>query len=189
VRSDRAGAIQAIDEDGLVAWAREHDCVLVVPPAIGVFVSGGARLVELQTGVLPEYAKAVARELARLESTAEGSFGGSVDLDLLRLGRPPGHRRPAAARLTPVAAAGGKPANGQRVYTEEGAGRNRNDPAMVAFLSQFPLAAVIDLNGRPRYFHSGWFLISAGNAVVVVAMIVVFILAIWIPFPRDREPK
>ena len=46
-RSPRAarapGAIQAIDEDGLVAWAREHDCVLVLPHAVGVFVSRGAR--------------------------------------------------------------------------------------------------------------------------------------------------
>ena len=44
-RSDRPGAIQAIDEQGLVAWAREHDCVLVLPHAIGVFVSqrGDAR--------------------------------------------------------------------------------------------------------------------------------------------------
>ncbi len=45
-RSDRAGAIQAIDERGLVAWARENDCALVLPHAVGVFVSSGATLVE-----------------------------------------------------------------------------------------------------------------------------------------------
>jgi hypothetical protein len=49
------------------------------------------------------------------------------------------------------------------------------------------LAALIDLNGRPHYLHSGWFLISIGNLAVIVAMIVVFALAIWIPFPGDRE--
>ena len=49
--------------------------------------------------------------------------------------------------------------------------------------------AVVDLNGRPRYLHSGWFLISAANLAVILAMIVVFALAIVIPFPRDRGEK
>ena len=48
------------------------------------------------------------------------------------------------------------------------------------------LGAVVDLNGRPRYLHSGWFLISAANLAVILAMIGVFALAIAIPFPRDR---
>jgi len=34
------------------------------------------------------------------------------------------------------------------------------------------LAAVIPLDGRPRYIHHGWFLISYANLVVIVAMIV-----------------
>ena len=51
------------------------------------------------------------------------------------------------------------------------------------------LAALIDLNGRPRYLHSGWFLISIGNLVVILAMILVFVLAILVPFPRDREQE
>ena len=38
-RSGRPGAIQALDERGLVAWAREQDCVLVLPHAVGDFVS------------------------------------------------------------------------------------------------------------------------------------------------------
>ncbi|HZQ04915.1 MAG TPA: hypothetical protein VFA88_12965 [Gaiellaceae bacterium] len=49
------------------------------------------------------------------------------------------------------------------------------------------LAAVVPLDGRPRYVHSGWFLISVANLVVIVAMLVVFALAILLPFPRDRE--
>jgi hypothetical protein len=49
------------------------------------------------------------------------------------------------------------------------------------------VAALIDLDGRPRYLHSGWFLISAANLVVIVAMIVVFVLAIVLPFPRDKS--
>jgi hypothetical protein len=51
------------------------------------------------------------------------------------------------------------------------------------------IAALIDLNGRPHYVHSGWFLISVANLVVVIAMIVVFVLAIVIPFPRDRSKQ
>jgi hypothetical protein len=52
------------------------------------------------------------------------------------------------------------------------------------------VAALIDLNGRPHYLHSGWFLISVANLVVIVAMIVVFVLAIFVPFPRDKsEPE
>jgi hypothetical protein len=51
------------------------------------------------------------------------------------------------------------------------------------------LGAVVHLDGRPRYVHSGWFLISYANLAVVVAMIVVFALAIAIPFPRDRNDR
>ena len=48
------------------------------------------------------------------------------------------------------------------------------------------LAAVINLNDRPHYVHSGWFLISVANLAVIIAMIVVFALAIALPFPRGR---
>ncbi len=49
------------------------------------------------------------------------------------------------------------------------------------------LAAVIDLNGHAHYVHSGWFLISVANLVVIVAMIAVFALAIALPFPRAER--
>jgi len=51
------------------------------------------------------------------------------------------------------------------------------------------LAALINLNGRPHYLHAGWFLISVANLVVVLAMIAVFVLAIFLPFPKDRGQK
>jgi hypothetical protein len=51
------------------------------------------------------------------------------------------------------------------------------------------VGAVIDLNGRPHYVHSGWFLISVANLAVIVAMIVVFALAIAIPFPGGHKRK
>ena len=51
------------------------------------------------------------------------------------------------------------------------------------------LGAVIDLNGRPRYVHSGWFLISFANLAVIVAMIAVFALAIALPFPGAKKKE
>ena len=50
-------------------------------------------------------------------------------------------------------------------------------------------AVMIDLGGRPHYVHSGWFLISDANLVVIVAMLVVFALAIIVPFPRGRDRR
>jgi uncharacterized membrane protein len=47
VRSRAGGAIQAIDSEGLVRWAREHDCLLVLAQAVGDFVPAGAPLVEV----------------------------------------------------------------------------------------------------------------------------------------------
>jgi len=51
------------------------------------------------------------------------------------------------------------------------------------------LGAVVNLNGRAHYVHSGWFLISVANLVVIGAMLAVFALAIVLPFPRDREQR
>ncbi len=49
------------------------------------------------------------------------------------------------------------------------------------------VAAVVDLNGAPRYVHHGWFLISDANLVVVGLMIAVFVLAIALPFPGTKR--
>jgi hypothetical protein len=57
-------------------------------------------------------------------------------------------------------------------------------PVMLSSL----IGAVIDLNGRPRYVHSGWFLISWANLAVILLMIVVFALAIVLPFPGGKKP-
>jgi len=51
------------------------------------------------------------------------------------------------------------------------------------------LAALIDLDGRPHYLHSGWFLISVANLGVIISMIVVFVLAILLPFPHGRPEE
>jgi uncharacterized membrane protein len=47
VRSRRAGSIQAIHGQGLVSFAREHDCLLVLPHAVGDFIPEGATLIQV----------------------------------------------------------------------------------------------------------------------------------------------
>jgi len=47
VRSTHAGAIQAIDSSGLVRWAREHRCLLVLPHVVGDFMPVGSTLIEV----------------------------------------------------------------------------------------------------------------------------------------------
>jgi hypothetical protein len=49
------------------------------------------------------------------------------------------------------------------------------------------LGAVFNLNGTPHYVHHGWFLISVANLIVIVAMLVVFVLALLLPFPGRRD--
>jgi uncharacterized membrane protein len=50
VRSPRAGAIQAVDADALVSWARRQECLVVLRHAIGDFVPSGATLVDVYGG-------------------------------------------------------------------------------------------------------------------------------------------
>lgn len=53
------------------------------------------------------------------------------------------------------------------------------------------LAAIFDLNHRATYVHWHFFQMSVGNVAVIVLMLVVFALALVVPFPgvtrkRDR---
>lgn len=48
------------------------------------------------------------------------------------------------------------------------------------------LPAVFDLNGPAHYVHWHFFLMSVANLVVIGVMIVVFVLAILLPFPRRK---
>jgi uncharacterized membrane protein len=50
VRTDAAGTIQAIDVQGLVGWARRHDCLLVFQHRVGDFVPRHASLIEAYGG-------------------------------------------------------------------------------------------------------------------------------------------
>jgi hypothetical protein len=49
------------------------------------------------------------------------------------------------------------------------------------------LGALINLNGHGRYIHWGFIQLSYANFVVIVLMIIVFILAIVLPFPKRKR--
>jgi hypothetical protein len=48
------------------------------------------------------------------------------------------------------------------------------------------IGALVNLNGSGHYIHWGFIQISVANFVVIILMIVVFILAILVPFPRRK---
>jgi hypothetical protein len=50
-------------------------------------------------------------------------------------------------------------------------------------------AALINLDRTGHYIHWGFIQMSVANFVVIVLMIVVFILAIILPFPRRKRPN
>ncbi|WP_406169747.1 hypothetical protein [Streptomyces sp. NBC_00996] len=49
------------------------------------------------------------------------------------------------------------------------------------------LGAPIDLNGTGRYVHWGVIQLSVANLVVIGLMVVVFVAALLLPFPRGRR--
>ncbi len=58
VRSKTSGALQAIDDEGLLAWATHHDAVIVLRHGVGDFVSSDAVLLEVYgTAVFPRVAE------------------------------------------------------------------------------------------------------------------------------------
>lgn len=50
-------------------------------------------------------------------------------------------------------------------------------------------AAVFDLNSRATYVHWHFIQISVANLAVIIAMLIVFVLAIVAPFPGSRERR
>lgn len=49
------------------------------------------------------------------------------------------------------------------------------------------LAALINLNHPAHYFSFGPFSVSAGNLAVIIGMFVIFLLALFLPFPGHRN--
>ena len=48
------------------------------------------------------------------------------------------------------------------------------------------LGALVNLNGPGRYVHWGFIQISVANLVVIALMVIVFVLAILLPFPKRK---
>ena len=51
------------------------------------------------------------------------------------------------------------------------------------------LGALIDLSGSGHYLHWGFIQLSVANLVVILAMIVVFVLALVLPFHLTRRGR
>jgi hypothetical protein len=51
------------------------------------------------------------------------------------------------------------------------------------------LAAIINLDHPAHYFSVGPFSISAGNATIILAMVAIFTLALFLPFPHGKGDK
>ena len=51
------------------------------------------------------------------------------------------------------------------------------------------LAALVNLGGTGHYLHWGFIQISVANLVVILLMIVVFVLAILLPFPKRKGDR
>lgn len=51
------------------------------------------------------------------------------------------------------------------------------------------LAGPVDLNGPGHYLNWGVIQISAANLTVIAVMVVVFVLALLLPFPKGRGRK
>ncbi|MFB6941415.1 MULTISPECIES: hypothetical protein [unclassified Streptomyces] len=51
------------------------------------------------------------------------------------------------------------------------------------------LAAPLDLGGTGYYIHWGVLQISGANLAVVALMLIVFALALLLPFPRSRRQR
>ena len=51
------------------------------------------------------------------------------------------------------------------------------------------LSAPIDLNHPAHYVHWGVIQISVANLIVIVVMIVLFVLALLLPFPKGRDRR
>ena len=54
-------------------------------------------------------------------------------------------------------------------------------------LARASLAAPINLNNPGHYLHWGFIQISVANLLVIVLMVVIFIAALLLPFPKDKD--
>jgi hypothetical protein len=57
----------------------------------------------------------------------------------------------------------------------------------MGIIQSAPRLMAVGLNGTGYYIHWGFVQISLANLVVIILMIVVFILALLLPFPKERD--
>jgi hypothetical protein len=50
-----------------------------------------------------------------------------------------------------------------------------------------PLSVVALLNEPATYLESGWLSISVPNLVIILVMLLLFVLAVVLPFPKDKD--
>ena len=51
------------------------------------------------------------------------------------------------------------------------------------------LPTIVNMNGAGHYFHWGFIQLSLANFIVILLMLVVFALALVLPFPRRHGDK
>lgn len=59
----------------------------------------------------------------------------------------------------------------------------------VGSVAQGVVAALVNLDHPAHFIQWGWFQISVANLVVIVLMLVIFAIALFVPFPRDRSAR
>ncbi len=58
---------------------------------------------------------------------------------------------------------------------------------MGTWMLERTIGAAVNLDHPAKYVHWGWFQMSVPNLIVIVLMLVVFVLAIVVPFPGGRR--
>jgi len=100
VPSLKAGSVQAIDNSGLVRWAREHRCLLVLPHPVGDFLPVGSTLIEVY-GEPPDRSEERLRGMVALgvERTIEQdpAFAMRIMVDIANLALSPAVNDPTTA--------------------------------------------------------------------------------------------
>ena len=95
-----AGSVQAIDQAGLVRWARKHRCLLVLPHVVGDFLPAGATAIEVY-GDAPERSERMLRGMLALgtERTIEQdpAFAIRIMVDIANLALSPAVNDPTTA--------------------------------------------------------------------------------------------
>jgi hypothetical protein len=92
-----------------------------------------------------------------------------------------GSCRPLASQ--PLIDSGGSPPGSHRIEVER-RGDERTESMNSPIATALP---AVDLNGPGHYISFGILNISVANAIVILLMVAVFVLALVLPFPGGRK--